>query len=691
MRVKFRLLKASGYAALALALAALTGAFASGAAVTAAPAAYLVPLGGSVAPATDPIVGGYSSRNMKIEVAIAPRNEAAMNSLLTALYNPNSKLYHDWLKTGQFDADYAPLPSTRTAIATFLGGKGLKVLPSSSPFLVVASGSSTLVSDAFHTTLNTFKDPRGIKYFANSTPVWMPSNLVGDTLGVIGLTNTVVPIQRTQTFKPIKGIQPPFGDRFVRGSSSCETKYVTKQELFNYINNGTSFPYGYGGGPDCSGLTPSQTNSLYSAPKLGPRAEGEGVTLAVFELSAYLTSDIDTWAHQFYGPGYTPNLVNINVDGGPLAPAGPCLTTTDACIPPTEGYFGDVEVNADIEQQLALSPDASAIEVYEAPADDTGQTELDAYTQLANDNTAASVSSSWGYCEDDLAPDPAFVEAENIVFKQMAMQAQSMFASSGDTGAFECIRSDETDQVVGTDPASQPYVTAVGGTTFDVDNPGTNPHPHYPALLESVWNVDNLCSEQGPNPGNDNLGGYFWCGATGAGGGGSSIFWGAPSWQTGPGVVNPYSTYGNGTTQCSLAKVGTLCRETPDVSANADEYTPYAEYCTAPTPADGAECTGSLSGWFGIGGTSLSSPLWSGIIADRDSWQGKRTGNAAAFLYGLFNSYLSSLYFHDITTFGPLTGNYQIPTNNGLFPETAGYDEATGIGTPIMSALITGL
>jgi subtilase family serine protease len=349
------------------------------------------------------------------------------------------------------------------------------------------------------------------------------------------------------------------------------------------------------------------------------------------------------------------------------------------------GYFGDVEVTADIEQQLALSPDAAHLLVYNAPGDDTGQTELDEYAKIANDDRAASISSSWAYCEDDIPS--SFAQAENTVFKQMAMQGQSMFSSSGDTGAFECIRSDGTDQVVDLDPSSQPWVTSVGGTSLDGFNPGTSRNPRYPGhRAETVWNVDNLCGNAASGAGNDDLGGFFWCGATGAGGGGSSIFWGMPSYQHGPGVINSYTTYGNGTTHCSLAAVGTPCREEPDISADADPYTGYAEYCTSTGPAatGAGGCPGSASaGWFQIGGTSLSSPLWSGIIADRDSLQGRRSGNIGALLYGLYNSD-PSLYFHDVTGIG------QSMNNNGLFPTTPGYDLATGIGTPKMAALITG-
>ena len=94
----------------------------------------------------------------------------------------------------------------------------------------------------------------------------------------------------------------------------------------------------------------------------------------------------------------------------------------------------------------------------------------------------------------------------------------------------------------------------------------------------------------------------------------------------GPGVNSPFTTTGNGTTHCVLAAQGTPCREMPDISANADEWTPYAEFCTGSASTPESICatfSGSqpAPGWFGIGGTSLSTPLWSAIIADRDSYQ----------------------------------------------------------------------
>jgi subtilase family serine protease len=675
--MKFRSIRAGAIAVLGLAVIALTGAFAAPGPAAAAPSGGpgLVAMTNSVSPTTDLVTGGYSSPNMQIEVAVAPRDAAGLNSELSALYDRNSSSYHHWLTKGQFDARYGPTPAARSAVTSFLSGSGLTVESSPSPFLVRATGSSTQVSAAFHTTLSTFKDPRGISYFANSTPVELPGTVAGDVLGVVGLTNTV---REQDGVARIDNVMVPKAKAAVSsGSASCETPYPTRQELFRMYVSGITFPYGYGGGPGCSGLTPSQTNSIYDAPHVGPQGRGAGVNVAVFELSAYLESDIYTWAHTFYGRGYTPSLVNITVDGGPLHPICP---PGDTCPAGINYYSGDIEVVADIEQSLAIAPDARNILVYNAPNDETGQTELAEYTTMADQDTADTISSSWGVCENDVTP--AYVQAENVVFEQMAAQGQSMFGAAGDTGAFDCIRSDGTTIVNVEDPPSQPWVTSVGGTSFESYNPGTNPYPSYPYGVESTWNVDNLCSNAPASPALDGKTGFFWCAATGAGGGGSSQYWGLPFYQHGPGIINPYTTYGNGSTHCSLATQGTPCREVPDISADADQFTPYAEYCTgnASTPYSVCATLGDIEhvpGWFGIGGTSLSSPLWAAIIADRDSYQGKRSGNINPLLYALYDTNPSS-YFHDITT-----------GNNGLFPAVPGYDLATGIGTPVMAALIT--
>ena len=129
-----------------------------------------------------------------------------------------------------------------------------------------------------------------------------------------------------------------------------------------------------------------------------------------------------------------------------------------------------------------------------------------------------------------------------------------------------------------------------------------------------------------------------------------------------------------------LDKAGRWCRKVPDVSANADEFTPYAEFCTG-DPATNSSCAIPPTGWFGIGGTSVSSPVWAAILADTVSLSGgHRIGNANWRLYGQLRNHYART-FHDVA------GIHQTITDNGHFPVTPKYDMSTGIGTPRITAL----
>ncbi|HEY7144743.1 MAG TPA: S53 family peptidase [Streptosporangiaceae bacterium] len=685
MGVIHRPVRAATITLLGLAMTAAAGAFASSA-KAAGPAAArgMVALRGSMTPNADVTTGPYRSARMSVELALAPRDPAGLNAELKAVYTKGSGRYQHWLAKGQFDARYAPAAAARAAVTGYLTRSGLTVRRSSSPFLVRVTGSSQQVSAAFGTTLRSYTAPGGTRFFANSTAARLPGALASRVLGVIGLANTAR--EHDMIKRPEPGALPAArpAARPQAPPASCEAPYPTAQQLFDFFATFTPFPDGYAGGPGCSGLTPSQLNSIYGAPQAGRAGQGAGTTLAVFELSGYLESDISTYAHTFLGPGFTPRLENVNVDGGPVTPACPA---GDTCPPELNGFAADIEVDADVETQLAIAPDVSRIIVYNAPADETGQTTLDEFARIASDDEAVSINSSYGACENDVGLGMA--KAENVIFEQMALQGQSMFVASGDDGAFDCIPTDGSTVVNVDDPGVQPWVTDVGGTSLESDNPGMKAHPAYPpAGTETVWNPQGLCNTSADEGGQPGL---TWCGLTGGSGGGSSQFWRAPFYQHGPGVDSSVATHGNGTTQCSLAPAGAPCRQVPDISATADQYTPYAEFCTGNDDTPNSSC-GSFSqfetppGWFGDGGTSLSSPLWSAIAADRDSYQGHRTGNFNPLLYQLLRTD-SRGFFHDITGAGPLQA---VSHNNGLFEATPGYDEATGIGTPRMRALITG-
>ncbi len=193
------------------------------------------------------------------------------------------------------------------------------------------------------------------------------------------------------------------------------------------------------------------------------------------------------------------------------------------------------------------------------------------------------------------------------------------------------------------DPASQPYVTAVGGTSLTALGP---------APTETTWN-DQL---------------HF---AEGAGGGGISKTFSMPAYQQALGTVTSSSG-----TPCG--NTGGDCREIPDVSADADPSTGYIIY----DEQEGA------TGWEAIGGTSGASPLWAAVLAVAASADGNTVG------YGAMNPILYQLaqaspgtYLNDVTT----GNNDYNGTNSAQYSAASGYDMATGLGTPVTSALATGL
>ncbi|HSZ42368.1 MAG TPA: S53 family peptidase [Trebonia sp.] len=700
-----RAMRAGGAAVLGLATIALTGTIASASAATTAGAASTAPTASTAATATsavkpgftaikdglslasDKVTGSYAAKQMSVEIALAPRDQAGLTRELDALYTKGSGDYHQFLAKGQFDRRYAPAASTVTALTRYLDAEGLSVAADpQTPFLIEVTGSSARVAAAFHTTLHNYIDTRGVKFFANSQAASVPASLAGDVLGVVGLTDTVrlrsLSVRATGEKVADKAAKTPAAAKAPGSSAaSCEASYPTTAKLIDLIVKGDSESLGYGGGPDCTGLTPSQTNSIYNAPAASGATEGSGVGTALFELSAYVTSNPATWAQEFYGTSYSPDITSVNVDGGPLSKTCP---SGDSCSP---GYSGDIEVDADIEQEMAVAPDAH-IYVYNAPNDETGQTSLDEYNAIADADTAATVSSSWGLCEADAGE--SYAEAENTIFEQMAAQGQSVFAAAGDSGAFDCLTVSTPTGLAIDDPGAQPWVISAGGDSLGTDNPGTTTSPGAPkAGVVTVWNPDNLCGTEKKSSSTGNESGYWWCGedGVGGGGGGSSGFWGAPSWQTGAGVDSTYAK--EGTSSCALAASSTtLCRQVPDVSANADEFTPYAEYCTGTSSDSGSDCAemSGGGGWFGIGGTSLSAPLWGALIADRDSYQGAWSGNVGSLLYGDPSEFLTDIAAPAAST---ETG-YTPATENGYFPTTAGYDEATGLGEPNFSAIIEG-
>jgi len=285
------------------------------------------------------------------------------------------------------------------------------------------------------------------------------------------------------------------------------------------------------------------------------------------------------------------------------------------------------EVALDIEMAMAMAPMLSQIIVYEK---NTVSSTL--MNRIATDNLAKQVSSSWSVGNWNSSTATTY---DNIL-KNMAAQGQSFFQASGDSDAYT--GSHPLDSGI-TVPVDSPYLTAVGGSTLTMNGGGTSWNS------ETVWNY-NLS-------GIPNLGS----------GGGISAFYARPSWQTNISMANNSGSI--------------TFRNIPDVAMTADNL--FVVYNN-----------GDASGNSYFMGTSAAAPLWAGFCALVNQQSVAVNGTTVGFLnpalYALAGSPSYPTFFHDITT-----GN-NIGTNTaGLFNAVAGYDLATGLGTPNGTNLINAL
>ncbi len=587
------------------------------------------------------------SARLTIELSVTPNNAAELDAELASLYDPHSSNYQHWLSAHDYEARYGPTPAQRHQLDAFMQSYGLQPTHDDvSPFLARYAGTTAQVERAFRVQINDYR-LKGQTGFANATVPQVPVNLLGLVRGIVGLDNLTRrhPLYRVRP--RIAYVCPPPNAHWGGGPAN---------------NAGGSCDVG-------GGLTPKQIRGIYDLNPIYHSNNGGGQTIGVYELSNWSYADVKHYESQYGIPNVPFSFQNI--DGGP-----------------TIDHSGAIEVELDVELQLAVAPGIKQLVVYDAPNDGNGPT--DEYAAIAHADAVTALSTSWGICESLTTPGQRY--AEMNAFMQMAAQGQSVFAAAGDTGAYDCLGQGipQANWPEVDDPAGNPYVTAVGGTSFFADgfNPGNSTTPTYPAGKEYVWNDFNNCSTQ-PFPIN---GTEQYC-YFGAGGGGPSRLWEMPSWQYGHGVISSYTQSGR---YCS--PTGTYrCREVPDVSIDADALTGYSIYCT--DPLDEGICTGT-PGWNMIGGTSAGAPLWAAMAALAADYHHRRLGLFSPQLYSMFrlpDAYTK--YYHDMirsttesyTPPGSSTTETATVSTNGYFPQTWNYDMATGIGTPDFSNVAIGM
>lgn len=618
-------------AALALSPLALllTTAQAAGASRVAIPSLHpLVVLAGSRAPklrSGSVRLGAVpAGQSLHLDVTLRLPHPAELQQFLAELSDRSSPLYHHFLRRGQFAKRFGPSLSELTKLETVLRDEGFKLDSVASDRLSVHVSTTVATAErALHTTLERYRLSGGRSVFANVSQPELPSAVAGDVEGIIGLNDVVRP-------------------RSLALRDRTPARHLSSREKARALPlsdaagpqpcaaaTGTANEYGAG--------TANDFASYYSMTQLYEMGDlGQGVHVGLIEFEPNLKSDISSYASCY---GISPHVNYDEVDGGAGSGAG------------------SGEAALDIEDVMGLAPEAT-IDVWQAP--NTVQSSYDDYAAAIDQDSDQVISTSWGLCELDAVSDEgaSYLASEQALFEQAGSQGETVLAAAGDSGSTDCFGdtgSPYQSSLAVDDPSSEPYVVGVGGTSIGANS-------------ERVWND-----------------------SSGASGGGISGLWCMPSYQDQsaiPGLVSSFSQAD--AAGCSSTSGDSLWRQDPDVSADADPETGYTIYYSGP----------GGSGWGVYGGTSAAAPLWAAVAALIDAspfcsaYGSGDPGVLPEGLYEVASRHSSYIYgqpsgaheaLYDVTS----GDNDYAPSGygGGLYQATAGYDMASGLGTPAVGGL----
>ena len=376
-------------------------------------------------------------------------------------------------------------------------------------------------------------------------------------------------------------------------------------------------------------VTPDNIASSYNIPS---SSTGAGQTVAIVGEAGVTTTDIVSFWQTTSVAQTASRVTTINVDGSPSVPA----TDTRA-----------IEATLDIEWVGAMAPSCS-IRLYQA------QQIFESVTAIQNDLPQYPgmrvISVSFGNTEGSYGASQ--LQAFAQIAATVAAQGVTIVASSGDAGsnpnasiaAGEYLASAPLGVAY---PASDPSVTGVGGTTITFTG-------NWAYSVETAWGQVTASFPPGPSA---------------SGGGASSVFT-KPSWQTGGSLL-----------------AGQSMRCVPDVAGVADSVLQDINLGSGTTPTT-YNNVGVLIVAQGtipftvmnVGGTSLSCPVWAGIVALIN----EARSNAGLGPVGPLNPRIYPLAgtnaFHDVNG-----------GTNGAYSAVVGYDLCTGLGSPNVANLIAAL
>lgn len=363
--------------------------------------------------------GAYNASRMTVTLALAERNQSALNALLAKPHVP--------LTPAQFAAQFAPSTATVDAIRGWAAANDLTVSSvSANRLLVTLSGSSGQLASALQTGFERFHSAADGNFFAASRAAHLPSAFASNVTAVLGLSSLA----------KVAVPKPPLRSAAALSAGRAAFPSAGLPSSLNY-------PATY---------TPQELNAMYDAPS---SATGSGQQLAIItegDVSAP-KADLATFEKTYGLPTVTWNQINVGT--------------------PSTDTSGDDEWDLDSQYSTAFAPGVSTLNVYVGPSLNDSDI-LTTINRWVTDDIAKQGSFSAGEC-DLLADAAGFTSGLDAVLKQAAAQGQTMFFSSGDTGS-------QCPAVTGVNgvpagipdtnyPASSPYGIGVGGTSVLDNNP----------------------------------------------------------------------------------------------------------------------------------------------------------------------------------------------------------------------------
>ncbi len=413
---------------------------------------------------------------LHVDVVLAGRDPSGLDQAVSAVSTPGSSDYRHYITPAQFADAFGPAPAEVTEVSSVLRAEGLSVgTPESGSDLLPVSGAASALSAAFATPLESVQAPDHPRSIVNTGSPSVPGSLAGAVTGVVGLDGVFAEHAMVLHGRAMPGA----GATPAGGPVSEAVSHTGTPQACPAAQSQAS----------AGAYTSTQLASVFGLDQVFAQGRtGIGQTVAVVEFERYLASDFTAFESCF---GLSTSIRNVLVDGGATGPpAG----------------FGEAALDTEI---AAVNAPSASLVVYEAPNSTSDASALDLFRQIANDDVAKVVTTSWGDCEA-LIPQ-ADLQSEHTIFEQMALQGQTVIAASGDAGSEDCYPDGPTHStnLAVDDPGSQPNVVSAGGTSLTSAS----------ATSQAVWN--NCQGQPLSSCAVKSLTG----GSVGAGGGGYSSQW----------------------------------------------------------------------------------------------------------------------------------------------------------------------